>query len=222
MTLCFLTREFKNDKANTAFWTGKWYNTGMGWMAFTQPSREFVAKIIEMSEFAGDFVLAHIILFCQLPFLFIPLVDRWHSMMLFWLKPSRLIRPPIYSLKQARLRKRMVRKYCVLYFAVLILFIVIIVAPAVASGQIAVDQFANIGGSGSIADGLFQPEMSVIMILAIIDQNLHLELFEYSFYWNYHLILQIHSEFKSLGKWGAEVVYSFIIISFIHKFWFCF
>ena len=68
MTLCFLTREFKNDKANTAFWTGKWYNTGMGWMAFTQPSREFVAKIIEMSEFAGDFVLAHIILFCQLPF----------------------------------------------------------------------------------------------------------------------------------------------------------
>ena len=24
-------------------------------------------------------------------------------------------------------------------------------------GQIAVDQFANIGGSGSIADGLFQP-----------------------------------------------------------------
>ena len=78
-------------------------------------------------------------------------------MMLFWLKPSRLIRPPIYSLKQARLRKRMVRKYCVLYFAVLILFIVIIVAPAVASGQIAVDQFANIGGSGSIADGLFQP-----------------------------------------------------------------
>lgn len=157
LTLCFLTREFKNDKANTAFWTGKWYNTGMGWMAFTQPSREFVAKIIEMSEFAGDFVLAHIILFCQLPFLFIPLVDRWHSMMLFWLKPSRLIRPPIYSLKQARLRKRMVRKYCVLYFAVLILFIVIIVAPAVASGQIPVDQFANIGGSGSIADGLFQP-----------------------------------------------------------------
>ena len=33
LTLCFLTREFKNDKANTAFWTGKWYNTGMGWMA---------------------------------------------------------------------------------------------------------------------------------------------------------------------------------------------
>jgi 1,3-beta-glucan synthase len=157
LTLCFLTREFKNDKANTAFWTGKWYNTGMGWMAFTQPSREFVAKTIEMSEFAGDFMLAHIILFCQLPILFIPLIDRWHSMMLFWLKPSRLIRPPIYSLKQARLRKRMVRKYCVLYFAVLIMLVVIIAAPAAASGQIAVDQFANIGGAGSIANGLFQP-----------------------------------------------------------------
>ena len=185
LTLCFLTREFKNDKANTAFWTGKWYNTGMGWMAFTQPSREFVAKIIEMSEFAGDFMLAHIILFCQLPILCIPLIDRWHSMMLFWLKPSRLIRPPIYSLKQARLRKRMVRKYCVLYFTVLIMLVVIIAAPAAASGQIAVDQFANIGGSGSIANGLFNQEMSVIMILVIINQNHTLEFLEYPFHWYY-------------------------------------
>jgi len=157
LTLAFLTREFKNDKANTAFWTGKWYNTGMGWMAFTQPSREFVAKIVEMSEFAGDFMLAHIILFCQLPILAVPLIDRWHSMMLFWLKPSRLIRPPIYSLKQARLRKRMVRKYVTLYFAVLLLFVVIIAAPAAASGSIKVDQFADIGSKGSIAYGLFQP-----------------------------------------------------------------
>ena len=37
------------------------------------------------------------------------------------------------------------------------MLVVIIAAPAAASGQIAVDQFANIGGSGSIANGLFQP-----------------------------------------------------------------
>ncbi|ABN65699.2 1,3-beta-D-glucan synthase subunit (BGS3) (GSC2) [Scheffersomyces stipitis CBS 6054] len=155
LTLCFLTREFKHDKANTAFWTGKWYGTGMGWMAFTQPAREFCAKIIEMSEFAGDFVLAHIILFCQLPILFIPLVDRWHSTMLFWLKPSRLIRPPIYSLKQARLRKRMVRKYCSLYFLILVIFVVIIAAPAVAGSKLPKSLGTNI--DISFAKGLFQP-----------------------------------------------------------------
>lgn len=153
LTLCFLTREFKNDKANTAFWTGKWYGSGLGYMAWTQPAREFCAKTIEMSEFAGDFILAHVILFCQLPILCIPLIDRWHSTMLFWLKPSRLIRPPIYSLKQARLRKRMVRKYCTLYFAVLILFI-IIVGPAVGSSAAPEDLGESLSG---IAQGLFQP-----------------------------------------------------------------
>ncbi|CAN3369298.1 1,3-beta-glucan synthase component Gsc2p [Diutina catenulata] len=159
LTVLCLTREFKNDRANTAFWTGKWYNTGMGWMAVTQPAREYVAKIVEMSEFAGDFMLAHLILFVQLPILFIPLIDRWHSTMLFWLKPSQLIRPPIYSLKQARLRKRMVRKYCTLYFAVLVLFIVIIVAPAVASSHIdnIGDKLENIDDGGIGLSGLFQP-----------------------------------------------------------------
>ncbi|CUM62500.1 uncharacterized protein PRCAT00000051001 [Priceomyces carsonii] len=154
MTMCFLTREFKNSQSNTAFWTGKWYGTGMGWMAFTQPSREFCAKIIEMSHFAGDFILAHLILFCQLPILCIPLVDRWHSTMLFWLKPSRLIRPPIYSLKQARLRKRMVRKYCTLYFAVLVLFVIIIAAPAVAGSKVPKSLGSTLTGPFS---GLFQP-----------------------------------------------------------------
>jgi 1,3-beta-glucan synthase len=155
LTLLFLTREFKHDKANTAFWTGKWYGSGMGYMAFTQPAREFVAKIIELSEFAGDFVLAHIILFCQLPIICVPMIDRWHSTMLFWLKPSRLIRPPIYSLKQARLRKRMVRKYCTLYFAILVLFIVIIAAPAIASSHV---NLASVTSNlPSFANGLFQP-----------------------------------------------------------------
>lgn len=154
MTLLFLTREFKNDKSNTAFWTGKWYNTGMGYMAFTQPAREFCAKIIEMSEFAGDFILAHIILIVQLPLLFIPLIDRWHSTMLFWLKPSRLIRPPIYSLKQAKLRKRMVRKYCTLYFLILVLFVVVIAAPAVGASHVPDDLGTSLSGP---FQGIFQP-----------------------------------------------------------------
>ncbi|KAH3679853.1 hypothetical protein WICMUC_000596 [Wickerhamomyces mucosus] len=139
MTVLLLTREFKNDGANNAFWTGKWYGKGMGWRAMTQPSRELAAKVIELSEFAADFVLGHTILFCQFPLVLVPLIDRWHSMMLFWLKPSRQIRPPIYSLKQARLRKRMVRKYLALYILILIVFVVCIAAPAVASKFVSKD-----------------------------------------------------------------------------------
>ncbi|KAG7832033.1 hypothetical protein KL920_000368 [Ogataea angusta] len=157
MTLLFLTREFKSDHANVAFWTGKWYGSGLGWSAWTQPSREFCAKIIEMSHFAGDFVLGHVILFLQFPILCIPLIDRWHSLMLFWLKPSRQIRPPIYSLKQARLRKRMVRKYSVLYFGIFIIFIVLIAAPAAVGSLKNVDIEKQVGTLPEFAEGLFQP-----------------------------------------------------------------
>jgi hypothetical protein len=44
---------------------------------------------------------------------------------------SRQIRPPIYSLKQTKLRKRRVIRFAILYFALLILFIVLIAVPLV-------------------------------------------------------------------------------------------
>ena len=80
-----LTREFKTDSANIAWWTGKWYN--MGWHSLSQPGREFLCKITELSMFAGDFILGHFILFIMLPVLVIPYVDKFHSVMLFWLRP---------------------------------------------------------------------------------------------------------------------------------------
>ena len=128
-------------------------------MAWTQPSREFVAKIVELSNFAADFVLGHVLLFCQLPILCFPMADKFHSIMLFWLKPSRQIRPPIYSLKQTRLRKRMIRKYCSLYFLVLIVFAACIVGPAVAASRVDLQKISdNVDKSGNeIFHGLIQP-----------------------------------------------------------------
>jgi len=80
-----LTREFKTDSANIAWWTGKWYN--MGWHSLSQPGREFLCKITELGMFAGDFILGHFLLFLMLPALIIPYIDKFHSVMLFWLRP---------------------------------------------------------------------------------------------------------------------------------------
>ena len=44
---------------------------------------------------------------------------------------SRQIRPPIYSLKQTKLRKRRVVRYALLYFTLFVLFMVLLIAPAV-------------------------------------------------------------------------------------------
>ncbi|OCK84889.1 glycosyltransferase family 48 protein [Lepidopterella palustris CBS 459.81] len=125
-----LTREFKADTANIAWWTGKWY--AMGWHTISQPGREFLCKITELGMFAADFILGHILLFIMLPALLVPYIDKFHSVMLFWLRPSRQIRPPIYSLKQTKLRKRRVIRYAILYFLILIVFVALIAGPIVA------------------------------------------------------------------------------------------
>ena len=84
-----LTREFKSDNANIAWWTGKWYN--MGWHSMSQPGREFLCKITELGMFACDFLLGHLILFFMVIPLLLPYVDKFHSMMLFWLKPRYVL-----------------------------------------------------------------------------------------------------------------------------------
>lgn len=155
LTIGLLTREFKHDNSNRAWWSGKWYSAGLGWMTMTQPLREFVCKIVEGSQFAADFVLGHCLLFVQLPLLCVPLIDRWHSMLLFWLRPSRQIRPPIFSLKQNKLRKRIVRKYATLYFAIFLLFLILVIAPAVAGKRMNTSSISK--NLPSFAKGLIQP-----------------------------------------------------------------
>jgi 1,3-beta-glucan synthase len=129
-----LTREFKADTANIAWWTGKWYT--MGWHTISQPGREFLCKICELGMFAADFILGHVLLFFMLPILLIPYADKFHSVMLFWLRPSRQIRPPIYSLKQTKLRKRRVIRYAIMYFFLLVVFLALIIGPIVVGKQL--------------------------------------------------------------------------------------
>ncbi|MCJ1312166.1 1,3-beta-D-glucan synthase [Agyrium rufum] len=133
-----LTRELKTDSANIAWWTGKWYN--MGWHSLSQPGREYLCKIVELGMFAGDFILGHFLLFFMLPLVYVPYVDKVHSVMLFWLRPSRQIRPPIYSLKQSKLRKRRVIRSAILFHIMLILFVALIVGPLVGGKYINIGQ----------------------------------------------------------------------------------
>ncbi|CCD34547.1 glycosyltransferase family 48 protein, partial sequence [Botrytis cinerea T4] len=145
-----LTRELKTDTSNIAFWTGKWYS--MGWHSVSQPGREFLCKITELGMFAGDFVLGHLILFIMLPIIAIPQVDKLHSVMLFWLRPSRQIRPPIYSLKQSKLRKRRVWRYAVIYFALFIVFLALLIGPLIVGKKILTDSLTS-----KIPFKLYQP-----------------------------------------------------------------
>ena len=89
-----LSREFRADTSNIAWWTGKWY--ALGWHTLSQPGREFLCKITELSFFAADFCLGHLLLFFMLPALLIPYIDKFHSVMLFWLRPRYVLLRSLY------------------------------------------------------------------------------------------------------------------------------
>ncbi|KAH8833629.1 1,3-beta-glucan synthase [Flagelloscypha sp. PMI_526] len=126
----FLTREFKHDETNRAWWTGQWYGRGLGNSAVSQPAREFIVKIVEMSLWTSDFVLAHILLIILTPGILLPFANTLHSMMLFWLRPSKQIRAPLFSTKQKRQRRWIVMKYTIVYVVVVSFLASLIVLPA--------------------------------------------------------------------------------------------
>lgn len=99
---CFLlTKEISStDRSNKAWWTGRWFSSELGKRAFSQPFREMICKWIEMSWFTSDFLIGHFLLLIQTPLLFIPCIDRFHSFVLFWLKPSEQISPRVVSLSE--------------------------------------------------------------------------------------------------------------------------
>jgi len=140
----FLTREFKADTSNIAFWTGKWY--GLGMHAMSQPGRELLCKMTEMGFFAADFILGHVVLFIMTPALLVPYIDKAHSIMLFWLRPSRQIRPPIYTAKQTKLRRRRVVRFSILFFILLVVFVALVAGPLAAKKVIS-PMVDDLGGS---------------------------------------------------------------------------
>ncbi|KAJ3771798.1 1,3-beta-glucan synthase [Lentinula raphanica] len=127
----FLSREFKHDETNRAWWTGRWYGRGLGAHVMSQPAREFVVKIIELCLWSSDLITGHVLLIMLTPPVLIPYFDRVHATLLFWLRPSKQIRAPLYSIKQKKQRRWIIIKYGVIYVVVVVVFIALIAIPAI-------------------------------------------------------------------------------------------
>jgi 1,3-beta-glucan synthase len=104
--------------------------TDNSFSALTQPIRELICKTVEMTMFAADFLLGHFILFLLFLICLIPYVDRIHSIMLFWLRPGKQIRPQILSIKKRKERRRIVLVYGSLFILVFTVLIAAIVIPS--------------------------------------------------------------------------------------------
>ncbi|CAO3660310.1 hypothetical protein G6F70_006192 [Rhizopus microsporus] len=121
----FLTREIHHDATNRTWWSGNWRSSKVGGLA----AREYVCKIVEMSVFTADFILGHFILFLLFPITLIPSIDKIHSLILFWLRPSKQIRPAVLPTKERRKRKQTVMVYGPIFLFMLLWFIALIIVP---------------------------------------------------------------------------------------------
>lgn len=129
ITIVFLCREEQQTDINKAWWDGSWLEAKTDNYKIILFFREFAVKIIELSLFALDFVLGHCLLYVQTPILLIPYIDRWHSIMLFWFKPTRILLLPAISKKKRRHRARIILRYAILYFFLLLLFLALVLVP---------------------------------------------------------------------------------------------
>lgn len=91
--------------------------------------REYVCKVVEMSVFTTDFILGHLILIGLFPFTLVPSIDRIHSLILFWLRPSNQIRPAVLTTKERIRRKQIAFTYGPIFILVLLFFIALVVLP---------------------------------------------------------------------------------------------
>ncbi|GAA5831103.1 hypothetical protein JCM11251_005144 [Rhodosporidiobolus azoricus] len=135
----FISREYKHDEVNRAWWTGKWWGKSFGNSAWTQPAREWIVKIVEMGLFSADFLTGHILLFILTIPALIPGFNTLHATALLWLRPSRQIRSPIFSMKQKKYRAQIIAKYGLLYFLVFAFCAALIVVPIILKETIGIN-----------------------------------------------------------------------------------
>ncbi|KAL3230948.1 1,3-beta-glucan synthase component FKS3 [Nakaseomyces bracarensis] len=155
VTILLLTKELRNNKTNLAWWTGRWHNTGIGWRIVLQPFREFIVKTMEMTYFSADFFLGHFLLSIQSPITLFPFIDYWHSMLLFWLRPTHTI---IYKRPYSRKALNKRRKITILYFFIfLLILIVVVIAFLTPYFANQIELRTDFILKGTFLDGIVQP-----------------------------------------------------------------
>lgn len=82
-----------------------------------------------MTAFSTDFILGHVILFFLSIFILIPYISTAHSLMLFWLRPSKQIRAHIWTAKQRKQRRRVAICYGIMFYSLFLLFVGLVVVP---------------------------------------------------------------------------------------------
>ncbi|EGW34636.1 uncharacterized protein SPAPADRAFT_144914 [Spathaspora passalidarum NRRL Y-27907] len=138
--IVFVSRErtdnITDNISNKAWWSGRWIGNGLGFSVVTQHIREFLVKTLELNKFTLDFMIGHFLLIAMFPILFIPYIDRWHTSMLFWLKPTRQISRPVFGKRERRRQKWQIFWNFLLFIVTALFLVAVIIVPPIIDSKI--------------------------------------------------------------------------------------
>lgn len=129
--IMFLSKEYQDHQTNLAWWSGNWNTKKFGWAVLSQPFREIIVKACDLTLFGYDFILGHFLLTSMFPATMIPFVDKAHTNILFWLKPTKIVHGPIFSKKQRRRRMWACIGYSLLFSFVVLGTCAMVALPAI-------------------------------------------------------------------------------------------
>ncbi|ORX61288.1 hypothetical protein DM01DRAFT_1365559 [Hesseltinella vesiculosa] len=141
-----LTREFSNGCIGRCWWTGCWLYQDLGWHVLSQPSREYLCKIIELCRFAYDFIIIHLMYLVLILLALVRSADRYHTRMLFWTTPTNQQSNRVYTIRQRKERMRTAIIFGLLYVIVLSSLLFVLVAPNFLGSSFKISSLKMISG----------------------------------------------------------------------------
>lgn len=161
ITIFCLSKELKSSQPSLSWWSAMWIKQGLGWNILIEPFREYICKCMENTYFAADFFLSHALLYCLVPFCFVPFIDSFHSMVLFWLKPNDLsLKKVYYAYKDKERKKTKTIKGLFLFFFIFSVIIVFGVVPLIINHMNIMETLIEPNVTTlPLIDGIIQPHL---------------------------------------------------------------
>ena len=132
LVILIVRRQRHQTETNDPWWTGQWFSQGKSkfWRVPLVITEEYLVKIVETLQYAYDFLLCHLILAVQAPLLFVPWIDKLHTLFLLWLRPGVVSdAAKSSSVNRKHYTVQMSRIFCAVFILIVSVLVILLSFP---------------------------------------------------------------------------------------------
>lgn len=122
-----MTPEDRVGNTHTAFWSGHWIDAKLGWKLAFSWLREILVKSVEITQFGNDFMMVHLLYWFMFPLCFVPYINKAHTLMLLWVRPSEVgRRAKTMRATEQNKRKKQAANAAAIFIGIMVIFLFLI------------------------------------------------------------------------------------------------